>query len=139
MSKSILIVDDDQDDARLIRRAVMGLRPKSAVHAIPGGMDLKAYLEGQGRYANRESFPYPGLIMLDLRMPEMDGFEVMEWLRDHPRHAGIPIVVISSFDRQQLISKSYQLGARTFLSKPVHPTHIREAFRSLGLPIEFLD
>jgi CheY-like chemotaxis protein len=136
---AILIVDDDPDDAKLIRRAVMGLHPKPPVQTVISGIELKAYLEGQGRYADREIFSYPGLILLDLRMPEMDGFEVMEWLKSHALHAAIPVIVMSAFDQQQNIRKAYQLGARTFLSKPVNPESIRAAIRALVLPIEFLD
>jgi two-component system response regulator len=139
MFDAILIVDDDQDDANLIRRAVLSLHPKPPVHIVTSGMDLKAYLDGKDFYADREFFPYPGLILLDLRMPAMNGFEVMAWLKSQPLHAGIPVIVISSFDRQQHIGKSYQLGARTFLSKPVNPENIREAIRALMLPIQFLD
>jgi CheY-like chemotaxis protein len=138
MRNAILIVDDDPDDANLIRREVLSLHPNAAVEVLASGADLKAYLEGQGRYTSQEAFPYPGLILLDLRMPEMDGFEVMEWLKNQPRHAAIPVIVITVFDRQKYIKRAYQLGARTFLSKPVHPESIREAIRVLRLPIEFL-
>jgi CheY-like chemotaxis protein len=136
---AILIVDDDPDDAYLIKRSVLGLHPKPAVQCVTSGTQLKDYLDGEGRYTDREAFPYPGLILLDLRMPGMNGFEVMEWLKSEPLHSTIPVIVVSSFDRQQEIRRSYQLGARTFLSKPVHPENIRDAIRALMLPIEFLD
>jgi two-component system response regulator len=137
MPDAILIVDDNPDDAGLIKRAVLNLRPKSPVWTVLSGRELKEYLSGQGRYADRDAFPYPGLILLDLRMPEMSGFELMEWLKSEPRHAGIPIIVISCFDRQREIRKSYQLGARTFLRKPVDAETIRDAIQALMLPIEF--
>jgi len=139
MLNAILIIDDDPDDANLVRRAVLGLHPKLAVQTVTSGMDLKAYLDGQGPYADREKFPYPGLILLDLRMPEMDGFEVMEWLKSHPAHAAIPVIVLSAFDQQKNIRRAYQLGARTFLSKPIQAENIRDAIRALVLPIEFSD
>jgi two-component system, response regulator len=139
MQNAILIVDDDPDDANLIRRVVLGLHPKHLVQTVHSGRDLKACLEGEARYADREKFPYPGLILLDLRMPGMDGFEVMEWLKSHPLHAAIPVIAMSAFDQQKNIRKAYQLGARTFLSKPVHPESIRDAIRALKLPIEFFD
>ena len=138
-NEAILIIDDDPDDANLIRLTVLGLHPNASVQTITSGLDLKAYLEGRGRYADREVFPYPGLILLDLRMPEMDGFEVMAWLKSQLLHAAIPVIVISAFDQQANIRKAYQLGARTFLSKPIHAESIRDAIRALLLPIEFLD
>jgi CheY-like chemotaxis protein len=70
-------------------------------------------------------------------MPEMDGFEVLEWLKSQPLHATIPVIVVSVFEQQQIIGKAYQLGARTFLSKPVNAERIRAAIRALMLPIEF--
>src|ERR1700679_2636420 len=115
MRDAILIIDDNTDDANLIRRALLGLHPKPPVKTVTSGSDLKAYLNGEGRYADREAFPYPGLILLDLRMPEMDGFEVMEWLKSQPQHAAIPVIVISAFDQQPNIRRAYQLGACTFL------------------------
>lgn len=139
MEDAIIIVDDDPDDANLIKRAVLGLHPKPSVQTVTSGKDLTDYLDGAGRYADREAFPYPGLILLNLRMPGMNGFEVMEWLKSQPLHVAIPVIVVSSFDRQQKIRRSYQLGARTFLSKPVHPETIRDATRALMRPIEFLD
>jgi CheY-like chemotaxis protein len=139
MRNAILIVDDIPDDASLIRRAVLDLHPKAVVQVVTSGTDLKAYLEGKGPYANREAFPYPCLIMLDLRMPEMDGFEVMEWLKSQTRHAAVPVIAISAFDQQKFIKRAYQLGARTFLSKPVNSESIREAIRVLCLPVEFFN
>jgi CheY-like chemotaxis protein len=137
MADAILIVDDNPDDASLIKRAVLSLRPKSPVWTVLGGRELKEYLNGQGPYVDRETFPYPGLILLDLRMPEMSGFDLMEWLKNEPRHTQIPIIVISCLDRQREIRKSYQLGARTFLRKPVSAETIRDAIHALMLPIEF--
>jgi CheY-like chemotaxis protein len=137
MFKAILIVEDDPDEAALLRRCVMSLHSKSPVRVVLRGRDLTDYVEGNGCYADRKAFPYPALIFLDLRMPEMNGFELLEWLKSQPRHAEIPVIVISSFDRQREIRKSYQLGARTFLSKPVKPESIRGAIRALNLPIAF--
>ncbi len=136
---SILIVDDDANDAAFIRRAVLSLNPKTPVLTVGSSKELIAYLEGQGLYADREVFPYPALILLDLRMQEMNGFELLQWLRNEARHSSIPVIVVSSYDRQREIRKSYQLGARTFLSKPVNPESIRNAIRALNLTTEFFD
>src|SRR5580658_874669 len=134
MFDSILIVDDNPDDVALIKRAVLSLHPKSPIQTVQSGKELIAYLDGEGTYADRTAFPYPGLILLDLRMQEMNGFEILEWLRDKPLHAAIPVIVVTSFDRQREIRKSYQMGARTFLSKPLRPESLRSAIRALNLP-----
>ena len=139
MWESILIVDDDPDEVNLIKRAVLRLHPKAPVRTLFTGKGLKEYVNGHGRYADRDAFPYPGLILLDLRMPEMNGFELLRWLKSDPRHAAVPVIVVSCYDRQREIRKSYQLGASTFLSKPVSPESIRTAIRALKLRIEFFD
>jgi CheY-like chemotaxis protein len=117
----------------------MSLRPSVPVRIVVSSKEVIAYLEGHGLYADREVFPYPGLILLDLRMQEMNGFELLQWLRSEPRHMAIPVIVVSAFDRQREIRKSYQLGARTFLSKPVKAESIRCAIRALSLPTEFFN
>jgi CheY-like chemotaxis protein len=139
MLEAILIVDDDPDEANLIKRAALSLHPKSPVSTVFSAKELTDYLDGQGPYADRETYPHPALILLDLRMPGMNGFDALQWLKSHPRHSAIPVIVASSFDRQRDIRKSYQLGARTFLSKPITPEKIRNAVRSLRLPVEFED
>jgi CheY-like chemotaxis protein len=139
MPKSMLIVDDDLNDVNLIKRAVLSLGPKSPVWTVTSAKELRDYLDGEGRYADREAFPYPALILLDLRMPEVNGLEVLGWLKRESRHAEIPVIAVSAFDRQREIRKSYELGACTFLSKPVNPISFLSAVRSLRLPIEFSD
>ncbi len=139
MTAAILIVDDQPDEAALIKRAVLRLRPSGPVIVLPSAKELKDYVNAEGRYIDREAFPYPSLILLDLKMPDMNGFELLEWLKREPLHAAVPVIVVSSFDRQKDIRKSYQLGASTFLSKPVNPERIRGAVRALGLAVDFAD
>ncbi|HEY3854033.1 MAG TPA: response regulator [Verrucomicrobiae bacterium] len=139
MNESILIVDDNADDAALIKRAVFSLHPRCAVRVLTCAKELKEWVDGEGEFADREQFPYPCLILLDLRMPEMTGLELLEWLKDQPRHSAIPVIAVSSFDRQREIRKSYQLGARTFLSKPISAEELRTAIRSLKLPVVFAE
>ncbi len=137
MSNAILIIDDDPDDTALIKRALLSLGPKSPIRSVSSGKELREYLERAGGHADREAFPYPDLILLDLRMPEINGFEVLGWLKRESSHSLIPVIVVSSFDRQREIRKSYELGACTFLSKPLSPATILTAVRSLMLPIQF--
>jgi CheY-like chemotaxis protein len=139
MQKAILIIDDNPDDSNLIKAAVLSLGPKSPVRTVISSKELREYLEGHGCYADRKAFPYPALILLDLRMPEENGFEVLGWLKRESSHAAIPVIAVSAYDRQREIRKSYELGACTFLSKPVNPISFLSAVRSLRLPIEFSD
>ncbi len=139
MNESILIVDDNPDDAALLKRAVLGLHSKATVRLLASAKELKEWVEGNGVFADREQFPYPCLILLDLRMPEMSGLELLEWLQEQPKHSSIPVIAVSSHDRQREIRISYQLGARTFLSKPVTAEELRTAIRSLKLPVDFAE
>jgi two-component system response regulator len=76
-----------------------------------------AYLSGDGRYADRQTFPFPDLILLDLKMPGKDGFDVLEWMRKQKRFEKLPVIAMSSFDARALAEKITQLGANGFFVK----------------------
>lgn len=137
-NNAIVIIDDDPDDASIIKRTLLSLHPKCPVLTMGGGQELKDYLQGNSPfYADRSAHPLPALILLDLRMPEINGLEVLDWIKRESHYAKIPVIAISSFDGQRAIRKSYQMGAVTFLSKPIDATSFRDAVRGLKLPIEF--
>jgi two-component system response regulator len=113
-------VDDDTADALLAEEVIDELQPRLPVQILTSGEDLIAYFQGEGLYQDRSRYPYPGLVLLDLKMPKMDGFAVLEWLKGHPEHTEVPIVVLSGFPglvRQ--VMRACQQGAYSFLPKPV--------------------
>jgi CheY-like chemotaxis protein len=115
----ILLVEDRQDDVVLIRKAFQNAYLNNPLHVVADGEEAMAYLIGEGKYSNRAEHPLPELILLDLKMPKVDGFEVLEWLQNQPSLARIPVVVLTSSDHIKDVNKAYALGANSFLVKPL--------------------
>lgn len=114
----ILLVEDDPNDILLMQRAFTKARLANPLQVVTDGEEAINYLSGEGKYADRDQHPIPLMILLDLKMPKRNGFEVLEWLRDHKELAHIPVVVLTASDQQPDIEKAYSLGARSYLTKP---------------------
>jgi CheY-like chemotaxis protein len=114
----ILLAEDDEDDVLMIRRALTKANITLPVHAVPDGAEAITYLNGDGIYGT-PSFPIPALILLDLNMPRVDGFEVLRWLHGQPALVSIPVVVLTSSSDPSNANKAYDLGASSFLAKSV--------------------
>lgn len=114
----ILLAEDDKNDIFLMRRAFDSagyLNPLCVVH---NGQEVVDYLEGAGQFAQRDRYPLPGLLLLDLKMPLMDGFDVLAWLREHRRFEALPVVVLTASKLEDDISKSRELGVYDYRVKP---------------------
>jgi len=132
----VVIVDDDPYDALHSEGVIDELEPRFPVQILTSGEDLVAYLQGEGLYQDRSHYPLPGLVLLDLNMPKMDGFAVLEWLKNHPEHAEIPIVVLSGFvDLVEQVTRAYGRGAHSFLPKPVQQRDIQSILSLLKISI----
>jgi CheY-like chemotaxis protein len=129
---AVLIADDNPDDAKLARRAISHLHLENPVHIVNDGHQVMEYLKGEGAYQNREKFPLPALLLLDLRMPQMDGFEVLRLVQGNPQFASMPILVITGFQNVRQLSEAYRLGARSFLTKPINTRDLRNAIDGLA-------
>jgi CheY-like chemotaxis protein len=114
-----LLVEDSADDAMLIRRAFAKSRVLNPVHVAQSVEEAIAYLSGEGRFRNREEFPLPALLLLDLNSPSMDGLELLRWIRRQPGLNPLRVVVLASPDSMRDVNQAYQLGANSFLVKPV--------------------
>jgi CheY-like chemotaxis protein len=114
-----LLVEDNADDVMLIRRAFQKSRVLNPLHVARTGEEALAYLSGEGRYCNRAEFPLPALVLLDLKMPGIDGFEVLKWIREQPGLNLLRVVVLTSSDSMRDVNLAYKLGANSFLVKPV--------------------
>src|SRR5688500_9122357 len=117
-SSSVVIAEDSHDDAFLIQRAFKDHGSMRPPHIVNDGAEAIAYIAGEGIYADRMTYPFPNLIILDLKMPRVDGFQVLEWLRDHPDFRVIPTVVWSASSDQRDVKHAYCLGANGYLCKP---------------------
>jgi CheY-like chemotaxis protein len=132
----VVIVDDDPYDALLAEGVIDELEPMFPVQILSSGEDLIAYLQGEDLYRDRSRFPYPGLVLLDLKMPKMDGFEVLQWVKDHPEHSKVPIVVLSGcIGMAAQVTRACQLGALSFLPKPVQQQDIQSILALLKISI----
>jgi CheY-like chemotaxis protein len=114
----ILLVDDSEDDVFLIRKAFAKAKVRNPIHAVSDGEEAIAYLNGEGKYENREEYPLPILILLDLSMPRMDGFGVLRWIRAQPDFSNIPVLVLTHSEQLREVNEAYALGANSFLTKP---------------------
>ena len=115
----ILLAEDNPDDALLIQRAFQKAGPAYMVKVVPDGSDAIEYLSGRGEYSDREKFPLPFLLLLDLKMPRTDGFEVLQWVRSDRDLKRLLVVVLTSSDLQEDVDRAYELGANSYLVKPV--------------------
>lgn len=132
----VIIVDDDPYDALQSEGVVDELQPRFEVQILTSGEDLVAYLQGEGLYKDRSHYPRPGLVLLDLKMPRMDGFAVLEWLKGHPEHADIPIVVLSGFaDMVAEVTRAYGQGAHSFLPKPIQQRDLQSIVSLLKISV----
>ncbi|HNW92094.1 MAG TPA: response regulator [bacterium] len=114
----ILAVDDNEDDIVIIRRTFARARLANKVNYVRSGEEALAYLRHTGAYAETQP-PCPGLILLDIAMPRMSGFQVLEQLKADPRLKKIPVVMLTTSDREEDIVRSYEGGACSYITKPV--------------------
>ena len=119
----ILLAEDRADDVVLIRRAFLKGNIINPLFVVHDGEEAKAYLSGEGKYANRSEYPLPELLLLDLKMPRMDGFELLRWLREQPGLKSLRVVVLTSSEEMRDVNEAYQLGANSFLVKPIDFEH----------------
>ncbi len=115
---TILLVEDDEDDAFLFRRALKKSNILNPIQWVKDGAEAIAYLTGEPPYMDRAVFPFPEIIVLDLKMPRISGLDLLGWLRDHPGFQVIPTIVMSSSKHDSDVRKAYNLGANTYFVKP---------------------
>jgi CheY-like chemotaxis protein len=126
------MADDDEEDRELTRDALQDSRLAKQMRFVVDGQELIDYLRRQGRYAERlRDAPRPGIILLDLNMPRMDGREALAEIKSDQSLRAIPIVVLTTSKDQEDVTRTYALGANSFISKPVTHTGLVDVMRSL--------
>jgi CheY-like chemotaxis protein len=118
MRLRILMVDDLEEDIFFVRRALDKCGLKVFFHGVKDGQEAISFLQGEGKFVDRQQFPFPSLILTDLKMPGMDGYAFLEWLQTHPACKAIPTIVLSSSSLKQDVQRAYDLGANAFMVKP---------------------
>lgn len=115
---TILLVEDEENDAILMRMAFKRNNISNPVLWAQDGLEAVAYLNGEGIYADRKKYPFPEVLILDLKMPRMSGFELLAWIREHPEYRVIPTIIMTSSRHDPDIERAYNLGANTYMIKP---------------------
>src|SRR5205814_5387870 len=126
----VLMVDDSEDDCLLIKMAMNRASRLNFIGSVSDGEELVEYMSGTGKYGDRERFPLPDLLLLDLMMPRKNGFEVLEWLRSQPFEE-LVVVVLSGSDQSQDIQKALALGADHYHAKEASPARRNDLIKVL--------
>jgi CheY-like chemotaxis protein len=128
----VLYVEDEEDDRFLMLVAFEREGLKAVVRTVSDGRLAMDYLSATGAYTDRQAHPAPGVVLLDLNLPEIHGFDVLEWIRAHPRHSALPVVVFTSSEREEDRARAKLLGADDFVLKPNSPNGFKEVARRLN-------
>jgi CheY-like chemotaxis protein len=115
----ILLIEDDDNDVLLFRHALEKNNITAPLFVVPDGEEALQYLGRAGRYSDRGRYPFPGVILIDLKMPRIGGLEVLRWLRKHPECAVIPTIVLSASRIPEDVQEAYRLGANSYFVKPI--------------------
>lgn len=132
-NKIVLLVEDNPDDEALTVRALRKNHLSNEIIVARDGQEALDFMFGQGTYADRDTSVLPQVILLDLKLPKVDGLQVLEQLRANPKTRHVPIVILTSSSQEQDMIRGYDLGANSFVRKPVDFEQFLEAARQLGL------
>ena len=129
---TILVADDDADDREMIREALVANRLANDLRFVADGEELMQYLRRQAKYSDPATSPRPGIILLDLNMPKMDGREALKEIKQDAELKGIPVVVLTTSRAEEDVYRTYNLGVNSFVTKPVTFESLVEITRQLG-------
>ena len=129
---TILLVEDDLNDIFLVKRAFKMARSQNPLQVVTDGQEAIQYLRGDGKYSDRRTYPLPKLIVMDIKMPRLSGFEVLEWVKgDGKPLRRIPVVIVSSSGNPADVNRAYELGANAYMVKPVEFRAVEHLFESI--------
>jgi CheY-like chemotaxis protein len=131
--KTVLYVEDDQNDTVLVQRACLNAKVSFDMQVVNDGAAAIAYLTGVNSYSDRQRHPLPIIIMLDLKMPRQNGFEVLHWIRSQRQFKELPVIVFSSSKHEGDMKRAYDTGANSYLVKPVDFDALVEMVKSINV------
>ena len=129
---TILYIDDDENDVVLLKHAIRAAQLRCNVQAVNDPEKAAAYLGGKGQYADRKCFPVPSLVLMDLKMPRMHGLEVLAWIRTQPVLKRLVVIVLTASNQASEVNRAYELGANSYLVKPVELEALVELVKGIG-------
>jgi CheY-like chemotaxis protein len=132
-SKTILLVEDNPDDEALAIRALKRHHISNEIVVAHDGVEALDYLFGTGQYTGRDLSNKPAVVLLDLKLPRVDGLEVLRRLREEERTKLLPVVILTTSNEEQDMLDSYSLGCNSYIRKPVDFVQFSEAIRQLGM------
>jgi CheY-like chemotaxis protein len=115
----ILIAEDDENDALILQQALRKVGFDNPFHISRNGADVMKYMKGEEPYSDRERYRFPRMLITDLKMPQVDGFELLTWLQNHPECNVIPRLVLSASQQEEDIQRAYKLGVNSYFVKPI--------------------
>jgi CheY-like chemotaxis protein len=129
---TVLLVEDDLNDIFIVKRAFKMADIPTPLQVVTDGQEAIGYLRGEGKYQDRDAFPLPKLIVMDIRMPRRTGFEVLEWVKNGSRLLRrIPVVIVSSSQNPSDINRAYELGANAYMIKPMNFREVEHLFETI--------
>jgi len=130
--KNILLAEDSPDDVFLIRSAFKKNSFKDPIYVVSNGEEVLQYLKGEAPYSDRKRYPIPHLLLLDLNMPRLNGFEVLSWIRGRQEWMCLPVIVLTTSFYGPEIKRAYDLGANSFITKPPEFSHLLASLKEVG-------
>lgn len=124
--RTVLLAEDDESYALLLKCAFKDAGFDHQLHHVNDGAEAMAYLKGEAQYADRLRYPVPCVALVDLKMPKVNGFELLEWIRHHSQCRHLPVVVLTLSDEIRDIQKAYSIGANSFLVKPPRVEELKQ-------------
>jgi CheY-like chemotaxis protein len=131
---TILLAEDDENYARRLKRALEANGWKDPIQTVPNGREAIEYLQGEDKYADRETYAFPSVMFLDIKMPRATGFDVLRWVKEHPQCSVLPTMMLTSSGEEKDIKLAYALGANAYFTKPAR---IDDLKRLLQVACEF--
>jgi CheY-like chemotaxis protein len=125
-NRALLLVEDNEDDVFLMKRALKGARVANPLFVVEDGQQALDYLGGAGKFADREQYPLPAVVFLDLKLPLLSGHDVLAWIRRQRELESLVVIVLTSSNEPSDLNRCYALGANSYVVKPPTPEQLEE-------------
>ena len=125
-SRALLLVEDNEDDVFLMKRALKEARIANSLYVVEDGQEAMDYLGGADKFADRDTYPMPAVVFLDLKLPLISGHDVLAWIRRQKEFESLVVIVLTSSNEASDLSRCYALGANSYLVKPPTPQQLED-------------